>query len=73
MERVTHERISSQPGPGLVVAAATVALLVPATATAAEQGDLRVEGAGRSLGAATYLTDTARDQDHQELVLQGLG
>ena len=42
------------PGRALVAAAATVALLAPATATAAEQGDLRVEGAGSPLGAAAY-------------------
>ena len=61
------------PGRVLVVAAATAAVLVPATATAAEQGDLRVEGAGRSLGAATYLTDTARIKTTKSSSCKGSG
>jgi Ca2+-binding RTX toxin-like protein len=46
------------PGRALVATAAVVATLAPATATAAEQADLRVEGAARPLAAASYITDT---------------
>ncbi len=61
------------PGRALVAAAATVALLAPASATAAEQGDLRVEGAGRPLGAATYLTDAARIKTAKSSSCNGSG
>jgi Ca2+-binding RTX toxin-like protein len=52
----------SNPGRALAAAAAAAAaaLLAPATAGAAEQADLRVEGGGRPLAQATYLADTAR-------------
>jgi hypothetical protein len=60
------------PGRALVAAAATVAVLAP-TAAAAEQADLRVEGAGRPLGAATYLTDTARIKTTKSSSCNGSG
>ena len=61
------------PGRALMAVAATVAVVVPSTAAAAEQADLRVEGAGRPLGAATYLTDTARIKTTSNAGCKGSG
>ena len=61
------------PGRALVAAAATVAFAIPSTATAAEQADLRVEGAGKPLAAATYLTDTARIKTASSSTCKGSG
>ncbi len=61
------------PGRALVAAAATVAVAIPSTATAAEQADLRVEGAGKPLAAATHLTDMARIKTASSSTCKGSG
>ena len=61
------------PGRALVVTAAVAAALAPATANAAEQADLRVEGAAGPLAAATYLTDTARIKTTSSSSCKGSG
>ena len=61
------------PGRALVAAAATVAVAIPSTATAAEQADLRVEGAGKPVAAATYITDTARIKTTSSSSCKGSG
>jgi RTX calcium-binding nonapeptide repeat (4 copies) len=61
------------PGRALVATVAAVAVLAPATANAAEQADLRVEGGGRPLAAATYLTDTARIKTASSSSCKGSG
>jgi hypothetical protein len=59
---------------GAIVAAALIgALATPAAAGASAQADLRVEGAGRTLGAATYVTDTARLRTSRSAACGGSG
>jgi hypothetical protein len=48
-------------------------LIVPTTANAAVKADLRVEGDGKALAAATYLTGTARIRTTSSSTCQGSG
>ena len=61
------------PGRALVATAAAAALLAPATASAAERADLRVEGASRPVAAASYITDTARIKTTTSTSCKGSG
>ncbi|HEU0023624.1 MAG TPA: DUF4430 domain-containing protein [Thermoleophilaceae bacterium] len=60
-------------GRALLAAAVTVAALAPAGADAAEKADLRVEGAGKSLATATFVTDTARIRTTSSSTCTGSG
>ena len=61
------------PGRALVAAGRNRRGPCTSTAAAAEQADLRVEGAGSPLGAATYLTDTARIKTTKNSSCKGSG
>jgi Ca2+-binding RTX toxin-like protein len=61
------------PAGALAAAAVSAALAVPATASASVQADLRVEGAGKALGAAGYYTDSARIRTTRSTACPGSG